>query len=133
MHGFPHVCISIGLIYEKSPVLGVIYNPFLDQLYYAAKGQGAYLVLRGRGPLKLPLSAPRPLPSLSQSLIGESYGKYVPYNDAERAQASNGAQTDRRTLSVPRAMRSNASPVTPRRASKAVEWPIHCVPWGARP
>ncbi|MCF1193534.1 hypothetical protein LRR18_18260, partial [Mangrovimonas sp. AS39] len=52
VHGFPHVCVSIGLIYEKSPVLGVIYNPFLDQLYYAAKGQGAYVVQRGRGPLK---------------------------------------------------------------------------------
>lgn len=73
VHGFPHVCVSIGLIYEKSPVLGVIYNPFLDQLYYAAKGQGAYVVQRGRGPLKLPLAVPRPLPSLSQALLGEHY------------------------------------------------------------
>jgi len=32
IHGFPYVCISLGLIYKKRPVLGVIYNPFLDHL-----------------------------------------------------------------------------------------------------
>ena len=70
MHGFPHVCISLGLIYKKLPVLGVIYNPFLDQLYYGVKGQGSYLSQSGREPAKLPLAVPRPLPSLSQALIG---------------------------------------------------------------
>ena len=32
VHGFPFVCISLGLIYKKQPVIGVIYNPFLDQM-----------------------------------------------------------------------------------------------------
>lgn len=32
VHGFPFVCISLGLIYKQRPVLGVIYNPFLDHL-----------------------------------------------------------------------------------------------------
>ena len=32
IHGFPYVCISIGLIYERRPILGVIYNPFLNQM-----------------------------------------------------------------------------------------------------
>jgi hypothetical protein len=32
VHGFPFVCISLGLIYKKRPVLGVIYNPMLDYL-----------------------------------------------------------------------------------------------------
>lgn len=32
VHGFPFACISLGLIYQKRPVLGVIYNPFLDHL-----------------------------------------------------------------------------------------------------
>lgn len=31
VHGFPFVCVSIGLILEKVPVLGVIHNPFLKQ------------------------------------------------------------------------------------------------------
>jgi 3'-phosphoadenosine 5'-phosphosulfate (PAPS) 3'-phosphatase len=30
VHGFPIVCISLGLIYKKRPVLGVVYNPILD-------------------------------------------------------------------------------------------------------
>lgn len=32
VHGFPFACVSIGLIYEKQPVVGVIFCPFLDQL-----------------------------------------------------------------------------------------------------
>jgi hypothetical protein len=32
IHGFPFVCISLGLIYERRPILGVIYNPFLNHL-----------------------------------------------------------------------------------------------------
>ena len=32
VHGFPFACISLGLIYERKPVLGVIYNPSLDHL-----------------------------------------------------------------------------------------------------
>ena len=31
-HGFPFCCISLGLIYQKRAVLGVVYNPFLDYL-----------------------------------------------------------------------------------------------------
>ncbi|KAI0694417.1 hypothetical protein BC835DRAFT_1349476 [Cytidiella melzeri] len=74
VHGFPHVCVSIGLIYRKSPVLGVIYNPFLDSLYTGVQGQGAFLTQRGQGPLKLPLAVPLPLPSLSQALLGVEWG-----------------------------------------------------------
>ena len=32
IHGFPYSCVSIGLIYQRRPVLGVIFNPLLDQL-----------------------------------------------------------------------------------------------------
>ena len=70
VHGFPFACISIGLIDQKRPVLGVIYNPFLDHLYHGVKGQGSYLVRNGGAPQKLPLYGAKPLPSLSQALIG---------------------------------------------------------------
>ncbi|KAF9486546.1 inositol monophosphatase [Pholiota conissans] len=75
IHGFPFVCISIGLIYKKRPVLGVIYNPFLDHLYTGIRGQGSFL-MRGAGTpqLRLPLSAAKPLPSLSQALIAIEWG-----------------------------------------------------------
>ncbi|KAF8499450.1 myo inositol monophosphatase [Gautieria morchelliformis] len=75
VHGFPFVCISLGLIYKKQPVLGVIYNPFLDQMYYGLKGQGAFLsVPSSPQPIPLPLAKLRPLPSLSQALLGVEWG-----------------------------------------------------------
>lgn len=69
VHGFPYVCISIGLIYKQRPVLGIIYNPFLDHFYTGITGQGSYLTRNSREPLKLPLSAPKPLPTLNTALI----------------------------------------------------------------
>lgn len=75
VHGFPHACISLGLIYKKIPVLGVIYNPFLDLLYTGVQGQGSYLIRReGKLIDKLPLAKPKPLPSLSKALLGIEWG-----------------------------------------------------------
>ncbi|KLO20130.1 inositol monophosphatase [Schizopora paradoxa] len=74
VHGFPFSVISIGLIYKKRAVLGVIFNPFLDWLYYATEGNGAWLVKAGGSPTKLPLHPPRPLPSLSKALIAVEWG-----------------------------------------------------------
>ncbi|EJD03491.1 inositol monophosphatase [Fomitiporia mediterranea MF3/22] len=74
VHGFPWSCISIGLINQKRPVLGVIYNPFIDWLYYGSLGQGSYLVKPGGALFRLPLVPPRPLPSLSQALIAVEWG-----------------------------------------------------------
>ncbi|CDZ96733.1 Inositol monophosphatase [Phaffia rhodozyma] len=71
VHGFPMCCVSIGFTYLGKPVIGVVYNPFLDQLYSAAKGHGAYL----NESIKLPLVSPPPvLTSISQALIGVEYG-----------------------------------------------------------
>ncbi|KAK8850578.1 hypothetical protein IAR55_004497 [Kwoniella newhampshirensis] len=71
VHGFPMVCTSIGLAVKGVPVVGVIYNPFLDQLYSAAKGRGAYLNLKQ----KLPITGQaKPLLSLGQALIAVEYG-----------------------------------------------------------
>lgn len=75
IHGFPFVCISLGLIYKRRPVIGVIYNPFLDQIYTGIKGQGSYLTRGSAAPLRLPLtSSPKPLASLSQALIAVEWG-----------------------------------------------------------
>lgn len=38
----PVWCVAIALLYRREPVLSVIYNPLLDELYWAVKGQGAY-------------------------------------------------------------------------------------------
>lgn len=91
VHGFPWVCISLGLIYKKKPVLGVIFNPFLDlmvtpslalftQILYSSNdqytgitGQGSYVSRLGGAPKKLPLAkSPKPLATLNHAQIGAS-------------------------------------------------------------
>lgn len=42
IHGFPIFCISIGLVKNNQPVLGVIDVPCLNETYWAVKGQGAF-------------------------------------------------------------------------------------------
>jgi myo-inositol-1(or 4)-monophosphatase len=41
--GNPHVCVSIGLEREGKIVLGVVYDPMLDELFIAERGAGAWL------------------------------------------------------------------------------------------
>jgi myo-inositol-1(or 4)-monophosphatase len=43
LHGIPHFAVSIGLEREGVLVAGVIYNVVRDELYWAEKGQGAFL------------------------------------------------------------------------------------------
>ncbi|CAH0547888.1 unnamed protein product [Brassicogethes aeneus] len=43
VHSFPHSCISIALFIDQVPVIGVIYNPMLSQMFTARKGKGAFL------------------------------------------------------------------------------------------
>ncbi len=40
-HQFPLCAVSIGLLIEGVPSVGVVYNPILDELYQAATGLGA--------------------------------------------------------------------------------------------
>lgn len=87
VHGFPHACISLGLAVDRKPVVGVIYNPWLDALYTAIKGKGSYV----RAPRstfgkplapgedshatrRLPLRAPAPLTDLGSALVMVEYG-----------------------------------------------------------
>jgi tRNA-dihydrouridine synthase len=41
--GLPLSTFSIALVKNGTPVLGVVYDPFLDRLYTAEKGTGAYI------------------------------------------------------------------------------------------
>ncbi len=42
-HGFPHVGVSLVLLADGKPVVGVIYDPLRDELFSAAAEQGSYL------------------------------------------------------------------------------------------
>jgi myo-inositol-1(or 4)-monophosphatase len=42
-HGLSHFCISVALCYQDRPIVGIIYNPMADELYYAQEGKGAFL------------------------------------------------------------------------------------------
>lgn len=41
-HKLPDVAVSIGYAVDKKVVVGVLYNPFRDEEYYAVKGYGSW-------------------------------------------------------------------------------------------
>ena len=42
VHKNPGFCVSIGVLHNKRPVVGVVYEVFGDNLYWAVEGMGAY-------------------------------------------------------------------------------------------
>ena len=49
-NGIPICCVSIGIEQKGKMILGAVYNPFMNELFFAEKGQGA--TLNGR-PIKV--------------------------------------------------------------------------------
>jgi myo-inositol-1(or 4)-monophosphatase len=43
LRGIPHFCVSIGLLENGEPTLGVVYDPLRDEIFSASRGDGAYL------------------------------------------------------------------------------------------
>ncbi len=43
IHGFPFSAVSIALQYKREIIIGVIYDPFRNELFTAVKGSGAFL------------------------------------------------------------------------------------------
>ena len=41
-HGYPFFGTSVGLLYKNNPILGAISVPYLNELYSACIGKGAY-------------------------------------------------------------------------------------------
>jgi myo-inositol-1(or 4)-monophosphatase len=42
-HGIPICCVSIGLKHKDDLLLGTVYNPMMNELFFAEKGKGAML------------------------------------------------------------------------------------------
>ncbi|OGI31050.1 MAG: hypothetical protein A2287_02190 [Candidatus Melainabacteria bacterium RIFOXYA12_FULL_32_12] len=70
-HNFPHFAVSIGLLYKGEIVLGVVYDPFKNETFWAAKDSGAYL---NSDPIKVSEAN-----SLKKSLLSTGF----PYERAE--------------------------------------------------
>lgn len=43
LHGLPHWAVSIALEHKGEIVIGVVYDPVKDELFYAEKGDGAWM------------------------------------------------------------------------------------------
>lgn len=42
VHSYPHSCVSVALLVNKVTELAIIYNPMLEQLFTARRGQGTF-------------------------------------------------------------------------------------------
>ncbi|KAF3938815.1 Inositol-1-monophosphatase [Dactylella cylindrospora] len=74
IHSNPYACISLGLAVNLTPVVGVIYNPFIDQLFTAIKDQGSYLTDRFHDRVKLPLKPLEEFTGLDKCLVIAEWG-----------------------------------------------------------
>lgn len=62
LHGIPHFAISVALEREKELILGMVYDPMRDEMFYAERGFGAFVNDR-----RLRVSA---RPNLADAVIG---------------------------------------------------------------
>ena len=65
LHAIPFFCISLALLRHDEVIAGVIYNPVTNELYYAEKGQGAF-VMTPTGDVRLRVSARK---NLEQTMV----------------------------------------------------------------
>ncbi|KAF2101924.1 inositol monophosphatase [Rhizodiscina lignyota] len=72
-HGFPNAAVSLALTIRRKPVVGVVYNPFRGDLFYATQGCGAVLQKADGSKKKLGLN-PRPISSLNDCLVAVEWG-----------------------------------------------------------
>lgn len=65
VHGHPFVAVSIALVDDEGPAVGVVHAPFLREVYHAVRGGGAF---RDGRPIRV-----SPEPSLARSLLATGF------------------------------------------------------------
>jgi len=65
IHGIPYLAISLGVWEKGEPVMAVVYNPILEEMFWAVKGEGSYC-----NETKLTVSSQE---KLQQSLIATGF------------------------------------------------------------
>lgn len=63
IHGLPYFAISVAFVQHGRPQFGVVYNPVSEELFYARRGEGAWL-----NGTRLPLK--QHVPGLRESIAG---------------------------------------------------------------
>ncbi len=43
MFGYHHSCISVGITFDGKIYAGFVFNPYVDEMYFAVRGKGSYL------------------------------------------------------------------------------------------
>ncbi|WP_418991437.1 inositol monophosphatase family protein [Alistipes sp.] len=61
--GLPVFAVSIALQYRGEPIVGVVYAPYLNELFTAARGGGAYLSTGGGTPQPIHVAGKQSLPT----------------------------------------------------------------------
>jgi myo-inositol-1(or 4)-monophosphatase len=89
LHGIPHWCISIAAEEDGVITAGVVFDPVKDELFYAAKGIGAWM----RGNKRLRVSGRK---QMSMSIVGADgnaiyQGKYKAINSQVASMRNFGA------------------------------------------
>lgn len=75
VHAFPYTCISIGVVINSVPTIGVVFAPFLDTMYQGCLGKGSFMSSPHHpAPRRLPLVDPTPLDDLRQALVAFEWG-----------------------------------------------------------
>jgi myo-inositol-1(or 4)-monophosphatase len=83
INGYPEFAISIGLVENQRPLVGVVYNPATDELYAARRGHGAWRVGGAKLNVQNAVS-----PALVASRTEISEGELQPFEDAFRIQGT---------------------------------------------
>ncbi|MBX7183179.1 MAG: inositol monophosphatase [Bacteroidia bacterium] len=78
IHGLPCFAISVALVEDQSPILGIIYEINLDECFYAAKGLGAWL--NGK-PIRVSEMSAMEESFLATGFPYKNYGRLNPYMD----------------------------------------------------
>ncbi|KAK0662853.1 Protein QA-X [Lasiodiplodia hormozganensis] len=75
IHLFPMFCVSIAFVHNHVPTIGVIYAPFLNQLFTACRGRGAWLNETQQLPLIRNPIPPMPAKAPSGCVFSCEWGK----------------------------------------------------------
>ncbi|MFO1137696.1 MAG: inositol monophosphatase [Paracoccus sp. (in: a-proteobacteria)] len=84
LNGLPGWCVSIGLMDERGPLLGVIYVPVLEEMFRGGRGQGA--TLNGQ-PIRVTERF-----DLTTGLLGVGFNDRVPARRIGQLQADLAAE-----------------------------------------